>query len=175
MHVVKSRQRKLLLTKVRASCEGGHIASAVVSKTVLCYAYCTSSWPSSYCISYDLWHYLHDDDEDDDTDLLQLLSLQCLCAAGRHFAGTAMNEHSSRSHVIFRIVSHMYLLILSSHCCWFSSTCGNHFHGLKTALEGLGGDVNLDLARFVLNMPKWLRAFLINCKIDMDIMLIIGR
>jgi len=88
------------------------------------------------------------------TDLLQLLSLQCLCAAGRHFAGTAMNEHSSRSHVIFRIVSHMYLLILSSHCCWFSSTCGNHFHGLKTALEGLGGDVNLDLARFVLNMPK---------------------
>jgi len=42
------------------------------------------------------------------TDLLQLLNNRraCVCAAGRHFAGTAMNEHSSRSHVIFRIVSH---------------------------------------------------------------------
>ena len=41
------------------------------------------------------------------TDLLQLLNNRsaCVCTAGRHFAGTAMNAHSSRSHVIFRIVS----------------------------------------------------------------------
>ena len=45
-------------------------------------------------------------------DQLQLPLVRCLCAAGRHFAGTALNERSSRSHVIFRIVSHLYLLAI---------------------------------------------------------------
>ena len=73
------------------------------------------------------WLAVHCQTVDDDNDYycyynhcrtLLLLSVWCLCAEARHYGATALNEHSSRSHVIFRIVSHLY--------CHFSFTSAFH-------------------------------------------------